>query len=110
MPKFLKRNGEVHEKRIMKPRAQFAGYSTGQTRPFYSWTFNGEKNLGEIGPIKSYVLDYEALRLRSWQSYIESELTKTIIDKRIRRIVGKGLKLQSEPNKELLKQEGITID
>lgn len=92
------------------PKQEFTGYSGGQYRPLFAWTFNGEKNLGEIGPIKAYVIDYEALRLRSWQSYLESEITQTIINKRITWAVGSGLKLQAEPDLDLLKSEGIKMD
>jgi len=43
--------------------------------------YDGEKNLGEIGPIKDYHMDYPALRARSWQSYIESEISQIVLNK-----------------------------
>jgi capsid protein len=75
-----------------------------------TYSFNGEKNLGEIGPIKNYSLNYEALRMRSWQAYLESEIFKTIIEKFALWVVAYGLKLQSKPNKVVLESEGIDID
>lgn len=95
---------------ISTPKNEFTGYTGGQYRPLFAYSFNGEKNLGEIGPIKSYVMDYEALRLRSWQSYIDSELTKTVVNKILSWTIGKGLKLQLDPNVEVLKDEGINLD
>lgn len=83
---------------------------SGGTYHYLFSVFNGEKNLGEIGPIKNYVLDYAALRMRSWQSFHESEITQTIMNRYKMWVVGKGLKLQSEPVKSILLQEGITVD
>lgn len=82
----------------------------GLSSSIFSMPFDGEKNLGEIGPIKNYYLEYDLLRLRSWQSYLESEITQTVLGKYTKWIVGSGLKLQSEPNKTVLKSEGINVD
>lgn len=72
--------------------------------------FDGEKTAGEIGVIKNYIPLYRRLRLRSWQSFLESEITQ-IVMKRFRIwILGDSLKLQSEPAKNVLEQEGITLD
>ena len=83
------------------------GYSA---QRLFSVIYDGEKNLGEIGPVKNYVLNYDILRLRSWQSYLESELTPTVIDKFILWVIGSGLKLQSHPSELVLKSAGISID
>lgn len=76
----------------------------------FSVSYDGEKNLGEIGPIKNYLMDYDALRLRSWQSYVESEISQIVLNKFALWIVGSGLKLQAEPAKKVLESEGITLD
>ncbi len=89
------------------PRANF-GSSGGTYNALFA--YNGEKNLGEIGPIKNYILDYSALRMRSWQAYHESEIVQTIMNRYSMWLVGKGLKLQSEPVKAVLESEGITAD
>lgn len=83
---------------------------SGTYRTLFTTSYNGEKNLGEIGPIKDYMPDYYLLSLRSWQAYTESEMAKTIIDKFILWIVSKGLKLQASPVKQVLESEGITVD
>ena len=40
--------------------------------------FDGEKNTGELGSLVKYELDYNGLRLRSWESYLSSEITQTV--------------------------------
>lgn len=76
----------------------------------FALSYTGEKNLGSMGPAKYYTPEYETLRIRSYQSYIESEITKTIINKFRLWVIGDGLKLKSEPNKVVLKSEGIDLD
>lgn len=76
----------------------------------YAVSFDGEKNLGELGPVIKYELDYNRLRLRSWQSLLENDLSKTIFNKYTNWIIGSGLKLQCTPQKEVLQAEGIIID
>ncbi|KKN55739.1 hypothetical protein LCGC14_0579490 [marine sediment metagenome] len=76
----------------------------------FSVSYDGDKNLGEIGPIKNYIMDYDGLRFRSWQSYIESEISQIVLNKFAIWIVGSGLKLQAEPAKKVLESEGITLD
>jgi len=80
--------------------------SWGQWQPIYYQSFDGEKNTGEIGKIKKYSIDYYGLRLRSWQSYLESDITQDIVKKFALWVVGNGLKLQSEPKTELIKDLG----
>lgn len=75
-----------------------------------TYSYSGEKNLGEMGPAIDYRLDYELLRIRSWQSQLESDVCKTIIKRFGVWVIGKGLKLQCEPEANVLKQEGINID
>lgn len=100
---FLKK--DVKSVSVYEPEAFFSG-----STPIFAVSYNGEKNLGEIGPIKKYHLDYEALRLRSWQAYIESEIAQTVIKKYNLWIIGAGLKIRTEPSEVILKSEGLTID
>lgn len=79
------------------------------TNPIFAWSYDGEKNPGEIGIIKDYIPEYRSLRIRAWQSLLESEISQTIIKKYILWIIGAGLKLQTEPDKEVLKSEGIEL-
>lgn len=71
----------------------------------WSVSYNGEKELGGIGPIIDYKLDHDSLRMRAWQSFLESEITQTIIKKFITWIIGSGLKLQAEPDSVVLKMD-----
>lgn len=73
-------------------------------------TFDGEKNLGELGSPINYSLNNPILSVRSWQSYLESELTKTIIDKYVLWMIDGGLKLQSNPADRVLQLNGLSID
>jgi capsid protein len=95
---------EVVKKEV--PRATGSGIYT----TMFSHSYDGEKNLGEIGPIKNYSMDYGGLRMRSWQSFIESEITQTIIKRYVKWVVGKGLKLQAEPAVKVLNLYGINLD
>lgn len=90
-----------------KVNAYYASNS-GRYTPIFAFSYNGEKNLGEIGPIRDYSLDYEALRLRSWQSFLESEISQTILGKFTTWVIGSGLKLQAEPVNVVLTSEKIT--
>lgn len=87
-----------------------ASHGSGTFTHIFTVPFDGEKNLGEMGPIKDYFLEYELLRLRSWQSYLESEITQTVLGKFSKWVIGTGLKLQSEPSKDILSEEGIELD
>jgi capsid protein len=90
------------------PRAarNFSGY-TGNS---WSLSYNGEKNLGELGPVIDYEIDHNILRARSWQAYLESEVAQLVFKKYNIWIISDGLRCKSEPNIEVLKSEGITID
>lgn len=80
------------------------------SRILYTHSFDGQKNHGELGPAKSYLPNYVGLRARSWQSMLESEIAQIVIGKYIKWVIGKGLKLQSEPQKLVLQSEGVEMD
>lgn len=86
-----------------------ASSSNGSWGNSYSISFDGEKNLGEMGPIKNYQLNHKSLAMRSWQSYLESDISKTVLDRFTLWVIDKGLKLNSNPLAVLLKSEGINI-
>jgi len=71
--------------------------------------YDGEKNLGEMGPIVSHVPEYYRLAARSWQSYMENSISKTIIDKHDDWVIDTGLKLKANPMKQVLASEGIQM-
>lgn len=75
-----------------------------------SWSlYDGEKNPGEIGPAIDYEPNYNKLRVRSWQAYLDSELAQTVIKRFVVWMIGTGLKPQSEPALDALKSEGINL-
>jgi len=76
----------------------------------FTISYDGEKNLGEIGPLKHYLLNYEALRLRSWEAVLTSDIANTVLLKLTSWVIGSGLKVQAEPSKVVLKSEGITLN
>lgn len=87
----------------------------GRTSMFYdymwgNYAYTGEKNSGELGPIKVYMPDYAALRARSWQMMLDSDVAQIVIGKYINWVIGKGLKLQVEPSGIVLKDEGINLN
>jgi len=85
------------------PSAEYVGR-------IYSVRFDGEKNLGEGGPILDYGIDHYRLAARSWQAYLDDTVAQTIINRFTIWVMDKGLKLQSNPLKVALESEGITID
>src|SRR5690348_1527566 len=87
-----------------------ANYTGGSYRTIFTVNYDGEKNMGETGPIKEYYPDYQALRARSWAAYLDSDIAQTIIKKYNKWVIGAGLKLQSEPVKAVLKSEGIRFN
>lgn len=84
--------------------------SSGNYTNVQVYSFDGSKNLGESGPIIDWRMSHEGLRLRSWQSYTESEVTQTIMGKLLTWVITGGLKLTSEPAKYVLQSEGVNVD
>ena len=82
--------------------------SIGYQRELFS-IFDGEKNPGELGALINYDLDYDGLRLRSWESYLSSEITQTVVKRFAMWVIGSGLKLQSEPITNILKESNIEV-
>jgi capsid protein len=72
----------------------------------WTYSYNGEKNLGELGPPRDYVMDYGILRVRSWQSYVESEITQIAINRFATWAVATGLKLQATPKLSVIAVDG----
>ena len=92
---------------VQKPSAHIRGGNWGS---YWYDSYDGEKNLGELGPIKDYRPNYFALRLRAWQIYLESDLASTVLNRYCLWVIDKGLKLQANPSDTLLKSEGLNLD
>ncbi len=73
-------------------------------------SFDGEKNWGEMGPAIHYLMDHDTLRVRSWQSYLESDISQTVLNKFVMWTVDGGLKLNTNPSKVILASAGINLD
>lgn len=93
-----------------KKRSVLASSTSSGWGQAYGIMFDGEKNIGDLGPVISYSMNYSRLAMRAWQSYAENDITKTILPKLQSWIIDKGLKLQAIPNKTLLKTEGIELN
>ena len=87
------------------PEADFFGAGS-RSYPI-SLPYTGEKNLGEMGPPRMYYSDFYTLRIRSWQSFFESDITQTVIKKFIIWSVGSGLRLRCEPEVDVLRMMGV---
>jgi capsid protein len=75
-----------------------------------SLLYDGEKTPNELGTPYTFELDYNSIRMRSWEAYIKSPIIQTAIKNYCLWIVGTGLKFQSEPNTKYLKTRGIEFD
>lgn len=99
----------IEEKLKLKNRSSVVPTANNITRQ-WNVLYDGEKNSGDIGPIINYTIDFLSLSNRSWQSYLESDISKTVIDRYAIWVLDKGLKIQSTPVKLILESEGIFID
>ena len=82
----------------------------GQSYPIVSRKFDGEKTPGELGVIQNSIPDYQAIRLRAYDADLRTDIIKIITDRFYDWVIGNGLKLQAEPNEEVLKLDGIKED
>ena len=72
--------------------------------------YDGETNMGEMGPAKVYLKDFYTLRIRSKQMFIDSEVCQMIITRNTQWVIGDGLTMESEPQAGVLKMSGIELD
>lgn len=110
---FLGLNISLNQKEVQEEVQAFVPsrhYTNGSWGVGYSISFDGEKNVGEIGPILDYKLNHSALAARSWQAYLESEIARTVLNRFTVWVVAKGLKLQMSPSTKILQSEGIELD
>lgn len=95
----------------IQPQASYLGWGGyNYNNPIFPRIYDGEKNMGEMGPIYQYFLAHYQLRARSRQLYLESEICQTVIRRYTQWVIGSGLLLQAEPQKDVLKSKGINID
>jgi hypothetical protein len=84
--------------------------SYGHTYPIIEKKWDGEKTLGELGNVVRNIPDFQKLRLRSYDAYATIDTVKIIASKFFYWTIGSGLKLQVEPNRNVLESEGIVND
>lgn len=78
--------------------------------PIVDSIWDGEKTPGELGEVDNPVPDYLRLRLRAYSMNLKTDLVGIITKKFFKWVIGKGLKLQAEPNKTVLGLSGISTD
>lgn len=91
------------------PRKESYLHSQYTYTPVIFENYNGEKNFGELGAVSDYYIDQRILALRSWQSYLENDISQLIINDFVKWILGTGLKLEAQPKLRILESEGIKI-
>lgn len=89
-----------------------ADFNSGTIQHLGSHTlrYDGQKNLGELGPAINYIPDYYGLSIRSWQAYVENDLATIVVNKHTKWVVDTGLKLKANPAALVLESENIPMD
>lgn len=77
--------------------------------PVFKKGFDGEKTTGQLGAVIDVVPIFHKLSLRSYELYAKNDLVKMLVDRKLQWSVGTGLKLEVEPNKDVLGMFDITI-
>jgi hypothetical protein len=78
--------------------------------PILHDVFDGEKTPGELGAVYDTLPDHLRLRLRAYDMNLKTDIIKIITGKFFKWVIGSGLKLQAEPDENVLSMSGITID
>lgn len=84
--------------------------AVGGGRFLFSISYDGEKDMGEAGPILDYYNDYVSLRARSWQLWYESDIAQAIVKRNVKWKISRGLRLEAQPNEKVLKSEGYPFE
>lgn len=108
-------NKKAKEEVVQQPIGQpnsvvFQGDSRmgfGWDYPVINKNWDGEKTLGELGAVIRNIPNYKNLRLRSYDAYATKDVVKIIASKHFYWTIGSGLKLQCEPNRNVLETEDI---
>lgn len=91
-------------------QAMFIGNGRVGYNPILNDTFDGEKTPGELGSVYDTMPDYLRLRLRAYDMNLKTDIIKIITGKFFKWVIGSGLKLQAEPDEEVLKLSGINVE
>lgn len=90
--------------------AMWNSVNTGRSGRVVRALFNGERDFGEMGPAIYDEIDPFVLGLRSWQLFLRSETSHTIIKQKGKWVLGTGLRLDAAPKTEYLKSKGLEIE
>lgn len=102
---------EVQETPLQNPTStQYIGDGAVGYNPILTDVFDGEKNPGELGAVYDTLPDHLRLRLRAYDMNLKTDIVKIITGKFFKWVVGSGLKLQSEPNENVLEMSGLKED
>jgi len=65
--------------------------------------FDGEQTPFELGTPLDFYNDYYSMRKRAWEAFLKTDVVQNAIHKYVLWVVGAGLKLQSDPVSDILK-------
>jgi len=103
---WFKRDTELQDNSITGQRpnvnASFSSYS-----PYGADIFDGEKNVGMVGPIRNIKVNNERMSVRAENLYLKNDIVKTIINRYTKWIISTGLDLEINPSPDVLKIFGI---
>lgn len=88
----------------------YLGYAGGFHNPIIEESFDGEKTPGELGDVIESMPDHLRLRLRAYDARLKTDLVEIIVGRFIKWIIGKGLKINSNPDQTVLKMFGVKED
>lgn len=98
------------EKKLIPTQSYgYGGVHYGETYPERLLMYDGEKTLGELGVVINNVVDHRRLRMRAYDAYLKTDIAKIIIQRFTQHVIGQGLKLQCEPNMDILKTRNIEL-
>lgn len=104
---FEFKRAEKNISKDLKSTVYHGDFDYGYNYPIVNKKWDGEKTLGELGTVVRNIPDYQKLRLRSYDAYATIDTIKIIASKFFYWTIGNGLKLQAEPNRNVLESEGI---
>jgi lambda family phage portal protein len=82
----------------------------GMSWPIITKKWDGEKTPGELGVVVQNLPDYKRLRLRAYDAEMRIDIINILTSRYANWVVGSGLKLQSEPIKNVLESENVKMD
>lgn len=107
---------QITEQKETRPQTENYGAYSGSSVTSSPWyavntrSFDGEKTPGEMGVPINLVPEHNGLRHRAYEAQLKSDVIKMITGKFFKWVIGNGLKLNSEPDEDILTDVGIKDD